>query len=1069
MGGSSPSATPIQLSPGAPPKPPPGYGPVRSAFEQVFPHLFNMPLPSFQGQVDPGLSPTMANLIRGAQTYSQSPFPRSLEQASGTLGAFQNFDKLPGADFQYQMDPSHESMYAFQKPSLERPQDPFGAPPDYGFNVQPQTQMAEGGGGGYGSEKIVKMQEGGGGGLGSFGTPVSPGWDPNNFQTHQGGQGYWWAPGGGQLDFNPNPADGRLGDSKWGRFWNWLQGQTGFTPGSQHGPNAEFWDAIHPQGFDFGRSGPINPTDTMDPHQTGYGWWSADPNAAGMDMPPWLKGLNDEQMKFVFDLVGNIPPGMRQPLDTMGQHLVGEQLTDPGGFSLPPGGGGGGRGGGGGGGGGVPINFQGIPGYQPMEVNPSFVGWDPGNPTPSLVAGNEIMPPEPPPFHAPPPLPPAPAPAPPGFPGGGGGGGGDGQRPRPQIPARSQGPPPMAGGPESLQALFDLIFGGGGPLGGMGMGLSGSGGGTPGAGPTTETQPIRTNEGYEFPAFAEGNVVDHPQLAMIGEAGPEVVLPLTRPAKDEGIRKMQEILGLPVTGMQYGGGGGFGPRPQNPRTPTPPFPGFGGGTPPAGGGTPPSSQGGAGGVVYPNTPSGVPRWDGPLPGQNPPPMGASPPQAPTPFTPPGLKPPPAFGGGRSPAPGGRGGPQLGRNVPPQVPGGPRSTTGPGGRKPPAGGRGGPILNPKPTTAPGGPEVTTLPFPTDPRLQDPRAAYDAWQQATGRQDLGFQDWMKPSQANWFKDAWQNRQGSGGDPVLGTKPAPAPFDPGGRQPPGVRDDGKPVLSPKPEVTTLPFPATPPGQEGVGLFPGNPQVLGPPGQAPTQPPWQPQQNGLPQSPFGPTSAMDVFRSAVPVMNDVMQQQIQGALAQAGMTGNRFGTSTERNVADIGRMAGNQLTNQMGQLLYGQTQADLDRALEATGMGLQDARFRNQLGFQGQQNALDRAMQAAGMGGQFGQIQDQMMQDRLRLPFQIGAWEQGRQDQFARMPYDDFMQSRLGFLPQLFQLMASQGGAGGMSPQFGVHQTGGSPGALDYISALAPIFMGMLAEGGAAGKDATKYVGGY
>lgn len=294
-------------------------------------------------------------------------------------------------------------------------------------------------------------------------------------------------------------------------------------------------------------------------------------------------------------------------------------------------------------------------------------------------------------------------------------------------------------------------------------------------------------------------------------------------------------------------------------------------------------------------------------------------------------------------------------------------------------------------------------------------------------------------------------------------PLPFDPWGPGKSGTGGGG--------EQFSVSYGPTPAGPASAPPGSWQPQQNGMPGKDfPGAMPGQPPSPSPPSSPFGPTSAMDVFRSAVPVMNDQMTQQIQNAASRGGMTGNRFGTSTERNFMDIGRQAGNQMNQLMGNLLYDQTNQDLNRSLQATGMGLEDARFRNQLGFQGEQNALDRAMQAAGLGGQFGQMQDQMMQDRLRLPFQIGAWEQGRQDQYARMPYDDFTQSRMGYLPYLFDLMASQGGSGGMSPQFGTTQTGGSPGALDYISALAPIFMGMMAEGGAAGSGASRYLeGGY
>lgn len=54
---------------------------------------------------------------------------------------------------------------------------------------------------------------------------------------------------------------------------------------------------------------------------------------------------------------------------------------------------------------------------------------------------------------------------------------------------------------------------------------------------------------------------------------------------------------------------------------------------------------------------------------------------------------------------------------------------------------------------------------DPRFRGSgQAAFNQWSKQTGNsQGLSFEDWMKPSQANWFKDAWAKR-GRG----LGTKP-------------------------------------------------------------------------------------------------------------------------------------------------------------------------------------------------------------------------------------------------------------------------------------------------------------
>src|SRR5215204_4737607 len=52
--------------------------------------LIGTPAPSFQGQLDPGLSPTMQTLGRMTQGYATSPAPQIMGQAAGALGKFMN-------------------------------------------------------------------------------------------------------------------------------------------------------------------------------------------------------------------------------------------------------------------------------------------------------------------------------------------------------------------------------------------------------------------------------------------------------------------------------------------------------------------------------------------------------------------------------------------------------------------------------------------------------------------------------------------------------------------------------------------------------------------------------------------------------------------------------------------------------------------------------------------------------------------------------------------------------------------------------------------------------------------
>ncbi len=160
--------------------------------------------------------------------------------------------------------------------------------------------------------------------------------------------------------------------------------------------------------------------------------------------------------------------------------------------------------------------------------------------------------------------------------------------------------------------------------------------------------------------------------------------------------------------------------------------------------------------------------------------------------------------------------------------------------------------------------------------------------------------------------------------------------------------------------------------------------------------------------------FLSAVPVMNANMTRQIGDSMAQAGFTGNRWGTSAMNAAGQIG--AENALTqNAMMQGL------------------LSDYANRQE----------DRALQATGMSMGLGDMLDRQAQDRFMLPAQLGMWEQGRQDDFSRMAYEDFDKHRLGWLPMMMQAAMSQG-AGSPGSVVPITQPG-SPGAADWMTILA------------------------
>lgn len=70
---------------------PPGYGMARDVYATLM-NLANSgtPFPTFQGNLDPGLSPTLQNALRMAQGYSQSSPSEALSGINGVLGRFMN-------------------------------------------------------------------------------------------------------------------------------------------------------------------------------------------------------------------------------------------------------------------------------------------------------------------------------------------------------------------------------------------------------------------------------------------------------------------------------------------------------------------------------------------------------------------------------------------------------------------------------------------------------------------------------------------------------------------------------------------------------------------------------------------------------------------------------------------------------------------------------------------------------------------------------------------------------------------------------------------------------------------
>lgn len=244
-------------------------------------------------------------------------------------------------------------------------------------------------------------------------------------------------------------------------------------------------------------------------------------------------------------------------------------------------------------------------------------------------------------------------------------------------------------------------------------------------------------------------------------------------------------------------------------------------------------------------------------------------------------------------------------------------------------------------------------------------------------------------------WQARGAAGGPPTppggpAPSSPVPGPPLPGGPAPSGPffmpGDDGRPIGAP---------PLPPPSPS-----------TGPPG-------------GYPAS--GVNEFLDpmmMFLSAVPAMRQNTTRAISDAMAQAGGTGNRWGTSAQRTAGQIGAESAMQENAMLQGLLADYANRSEDRALQATG-------------------------QATGLGA----LLDQMAQSRIALPFGVGQYEQGRQDDLQRLLFSDWQSNRLGWLGPMLQAAMSQGAGSPGSPGqiINVPNNDAEHGTVDWLTLLA------------------------
>ena len=232
-----------------------------------------------------------------------------------------------------------------------------------------------------------------------------------------------------------------------------------------------------------------------------------------------------------------------------------------------------------------------------------------------------------------------------------------------------------------------------------------------------------------------------------------------------------------------------------------------------------------------------------------------------------------------------------------------------------------------------------------------------------------------------------------------------------------------TPPPPGTTPPPGGTPPPPGGTPPSPPGTPGATPPGTPPPAGSPNPGDYGkggageVPQ-PYAFNDPFNSLLAAIPLMDLNAQKQISGAMANAGFSGNRYGTAAMRKAGEIGAensLAQNALLNQT---ISDYANRAEDRALAATG-------------------------QAVGLGG----LLDAIQRGKVDTLAGLGQWEQGRADAMAGLRYEDFERNKLGWLPILLQAAMSRG-AGSPGSTIAIPK----PGEQSTLDRILPILTGLL-----------------
>ena len=166
------------------------------------------------------------------------------------------------------------------------------------------------------------------------------------------------------------------------------------------------------------------------------------------------------------------------------------------------------------------------------------------------------------------------------------------------------------------------------------------------------------------------------------------------------------------------------------------------------------------------------------------------------------------------------------------------------------------------------------------------------------------------------------------------------------------------------------------------------------------------------------NVFLSTVPLMNQVRDYQIGDSMAQAGFTGNRYSSDAMNQAGRIGGETTLALQSKLNELLYGQSNQDLDRAL-----------------------------QAAIAGGNLGMDINSLTQSRVGAQGQLASSDQARADAAARARFSAMNQPEPDNYSRIMDIIRTVGSMPGDTNVQNV--SGQEPGLGDYASDALAIYL--------------------